>query len=71
MIKKDNKDLKNFTKRWICKETYKVEVKVKGHGQITGKYWRSAQHMCNLNLNPNEKTSVAFDNLQNFDLQKQ
>ena len=68
MIKKDNEDLKNFTKRWICEETYKGEVKVKDHGHITGKYWRSAQNVCNLNLNPSEKTSVAFHNLQNFDL---
>ena len=64
MIKKDNEDLKNFTKRWICEETYKGEVKVKDHGYITGKYWRSAQNVRNLNLNPSEKTSVAFHNLQ-------
>ena len=43
-------------------------MKVKYHGHITGKYRRSAQNLCNINLNTSEKTSVAFHNLQNFDL---
>ena len=51
MTEKNHEDFKNPTKRWICKKIYEeVEVKVKDHNHVTGKYRGSAHQECNLNL---------------------
>ena len=61
MTKKDHEDLKNPTKCWICKNTYKKgDVKVKDHDRITGKYRGSKHQECNLNLRLNKKSLMRF-----------
>ena len=48
---KDDEDIENSTKCWICKKDYeKGRVKVKDHYHITGKYKGSPDQECNLNL---------------------
>ena len=43
MTKKGHQDYKNFTKYWICRKACEeIEVKVKNHDHIIGKYRRSA-----------------------------
>ena len=42
MTKKGNEDFKNSTKCWIC--DVKVDVKVRDHFHITGKY-RTSMHI--------------------------
>lgn len=39
MTKKDHGSFENSTKYWICKKEYEeVELKVKDHDHVTGKY---------------------------------
>ena len=48
MTKKDNKDFENPTKCWICDNAYvDVDVKVRDHCHIAGKYRGSAHRDCN------------------------
>ena len=68
MNKEDNKDFKKFTKSWICDNDYiDIDVNVKHHCHITGKYRGSAHRDCNINLKLNHKISIAFHNLKNYD----
>ena len=51
MTKKDNEDFENCTKCWICDDEYiDVDVEVKDHCHITGKYRGSALRDCNINV---------------------
>ena len=51
MTKKDNEDVKNSTKCWICGDDYVYnDVKVRYHCHITGQYRGSAPIDCNINL---------------------
>ena len=51
MTKEDNEDFENSAKCWICDNDYvDVEVKVRDHSHITGKYRGSAHRDCNINV---------------------
>ena len=51
MIKKDSEDFENFTKCCICDNVYiEGDVKVRDHFHITGRYKRSPQKDCNVNI---------------------
>ena len=39
-------------------------VKIKGHGHITGKYRGPAHRDCHINIKPNHKIPVVFHNLK-------
>ena len=66
--KKDNENLKNSTKCWICDNGYVAnDVKVRDHCHITGKYRCSAHRGRNINLKQNNKIAVVFQNLKNYD----
>ena len=68
MTREENEDFKNSTNWWICDNGYfDNDVKVRGHCHITGKYRGSAQSDCNINLIVNQKISVVFHNLKNYD----
>ena len=61
MTKKDNEDFENSTKCWICDNVYAdVNVKVRDHCHITGKYRGSAQRDCNKTVKLNHKIPVLF-----------
>ena len=56
MTEKNHEDFKNPFKCWICKKIYEeVEVKVKDHNHVTGKYRGSVRQECNLNLSLTKK----------------
>ena len=68
MIEKDNEDLKNSTKCWICDKSYvKGDVKVKDHCHITGKYMGSAHKDFDVNVKLNHKIHIVLQNLKNCD----
>ena len=68
MTKEDNEDFKNSTKFLMCDNDYfNNGVKVRSHCHITGKYRGSAHRNCNINLKLNQKFSVVFHNLKNYD----
>ena len=68
MTKKDNEDLENSTKCWICDNDYiDNDVKVTDHRHITGKYKVSLHRDCNINVKLNHKIPVLFQNLKNHD----
>ena len=68
MTKEGNEDFKNSTKYLMCDNDYfNNDVKVRGHCHITGKYRGSAHRNCNINLKLNQKFSVVFYNLKNYD----
>ena len=51
MIKEDNEDFKNPTKWWIYRNYYvDVDIKVRDHCHINGKYRGSAHRDRNINL---------------------
>ena len=65
MTKKAMNILITFNKCWICDNDYfDIDVRVKDHCHITGKYRRSAHRDCNINLKLNHKTPVVFHNLK-------
>ena len=67
--KKDNEDYENFTKCWICSNTYfDDDVIVRDLCHINGKYTGSSHRDCNINVKINQKIPVAFHNLKNDDL---
>ena len=52
MTEKDNEDFENSSNCWISDNGYTdIDVKVRDHCQITGKYRYSAYRYCNINLN--------------------
>ena len=68
IIKEDNEDLKNSTRRWICDNNYiDNDVKVRDLCHITGKYKGSTHRDCNINLKSNHKIPVVIQNLKNYD----
>ena len=51
MVKKDSEDFENFTKCCIGDNVYNEgDVKVRDHFHITGRYKRSPQKDCNVNI---------------------
>ena len=65
ITKKGNKDLENSTKCWICDNDYiDIDVEIRDHCHITGKYRRSAYGDCNINFKLNQKSPVVFHNLK-------
>ena len=68
MTKGDNETFMNSTKCGICDNDYNENnVKVRDHCHITGKYRDSAHRDCNFNLKLNQKVSVVFHNIKNYD----
>ena len=51
MTKKHNEDFKNSCKYWFCDKNVDVDVKVKDHCHIDGKYRGSTYRDCNINVN--------------------
>ena len=51
MTKKHNEDFKNSFKYWFCDKNVDVDVKVKDHCHIAGKYRGSTYRYCNINVN--------------------
>ena len=57
MTKENNEDFENSTKCCICDNDYiDDDLKVRDHCHITGKYRRSANRDCNINVKLNHKT---------------
>ena len=68
ITKEDNEDFKNSTKYWICDNDYVyIDVKIRDHCHICGKYRGSTHRDCNINLKLNHKIPVVFHKLKNFD----
>ena len=68
MTKENNEDFKNSTKCWIFDNDYvDNDVIVRYHYNIAEKHTGSANRDRNKNLKLNHKTSVAFNNLKNYD----
>ena len=68
ITEKYHEDFKNSIYCWICKMVYEeVEMKMKDHNHVIGKYQGSAHQGCNLNLSVSKKIPVAFDYLKNYD----
>ena len=68
IIKEDNEDLKNSTRRWICDNNYiDNDVKVRDLCHIAGNYTGSTHRGCNINLKSNHKIPVVIQNLKNYD----
>ena len=73
VTKRDNEDFENSTKCWICDNDIYVmiricyihgNVKVRGHGHITGKYRGSVHRDCHINIELNHKILAVFYNLR-------
>ena len=77
MTKKGNEDFKNSTKCWICEDDYIddgyicvddcLNVKVRDHCHITGKYRGSVHVDCNINVKVNHKILIVLHNLKHYD----
>ena len=68
MTKEDDEDFENSIKCWICDNDYvDGNVKLREYGHITGKYRRSAHRDFNINVKLNNKTSIEFHKLKNYD----
>ena len=68
MTNKDDKDFENSTEYWFCKKEYEeVEIKVRDHYHITGKYHGPTHQEYNLTLSLTKKIPVVFPNFQNYD----
>ena len=62
------KDFKNSTKCWVSDDNYiYVDVKIRDHCHITGKYRESAHRDCNINAKLNHKIPVLFHQLRSID----
>ena len=71
MTKEDDEDFENSTKCWIfdnaCVDDVDDDDDVKCHCHITGKY-RSSTHIgYSINIKLNQKITVEFHNLKNYD----
>ena len=63
-----NKEFEDFTKYWICNNVLvDVDVKVRDHCHITGKYRGFAHRDCNIKVKLNHKIPVICHNLKNYD----
>ena len=70
MTKKEDEDLENSTKCWICDNVHvEDDVKVRDDCHITGKYTGSANRDCNINVKLNHRIFIVFHNLKNYDSQ--
>ena len=68
MTNKDNEDLENSTKCWVCDNDYiDTDVKVTDHCHITGKYRVSPHRDYNIDVKLNHKIPVVFHSLKNYD----
>ena len=67
MTKEDDESIENSTKCWICDVFAADDVKVRGNCHITGKYRESLHKDFNINVKLNNKNSVVFHNLTNYD----
>ena len=66
MTKKGNEDLENSTKCWICHNDYiSIDIKVRDHCHITGKYTDSAHRDCKIQVKFNHKIPLVFHNRKN------
>ena len=64
MTEKNNEDFKNFTKCWICDNTYvDGDIKVRDPCHITGKYRDSAHRDRNIIIKLYNKIPILFQNL--------
>ena len=67
MTKDGDDDFENSTKYWICDNVYiEGDVKVRDHCHITGKHRGSAHRDSNVKTKLNNKTSIVFHNLKNY-----
>ena len=65
---KDNEDFDDSTKCWICDNDFiDIDVKVRDHCHITGKYRGSAHRDCNINVKLNYKIPVVIHNLKYYE----
>ena len=68
MTKEDNDDFETSSKCWIYNSDYvDIDVKVRDHYHITGKYSGSAHINCNVNVKLNPKILVLSHNLKRYD----
>ena len=68
ITEKDNEGFENSTKCQICDNNYiDPDVKVRDHCHITGKLTGYAHRECNINVILNQKISIVFHNLKNYD----
>ena len=68
MTEKDDKDFENASKYWICDDIYVVvDIKVRDHSYINGKYRGSAHKDFNINIKLNVKLPIVFHSIKNYD----
>ena len=68
MTKQDNKNFENFTKCWVCDNSYvDGNIKVGYHCHITGKHRGSSHRDCNIDVQLNHQIPIIFHNLKNYD----
>ena len=68
MTKKENESFKNSTTFWICDDIYiDGDLKLRDHCHVTEKYRGAAQRGCINNAKLNNKVSIVFHNLKNYD----
>ena len=68
MTEYDYEDFRNSTKYWICDNVYvDVDVKVRDHCHVTGKYRGPTHRDCNVKVKLNNKIHVIFHNPKNYD----
>ena len=67
MNKQNKNDFKNSIKCWICDNDYiDKDIKVRDHCHISGRYRGSAHRHFNINLQLNNKISIVFRNMKNY-----
>lgn len=72
VVTKEDKHFENFTKCWICNDTFvERNVKVIDHCQASGNHRRTAHRDCNISFSLNYKIPIVFHNLKSFDAQSQ
>ena len=67
MTKEGKEDFKDSPKCWICDNDYVENYISKRSMSYHWKYRRAARRDCNINLKLNNKISVVFHNLKNYD----
>ena len=68
MTKKDDEDFENSPKCWVCDNVYvDVDVKVRDHCHITGKYRGLSHRDFNINVKLNHKIPTLSCNLKKYD----
>ena len=61
MTKEDNQVFKNSTECWICENDYvDIDVKLRSHCHIIGKYRSSAHRDCNVNFKLNQRNFLSY-----------